>query len=194
MTGERALQIAAGPDRPDLILRDIMMPQMDGHEVLRWLRADPATAEIPVIFVTAMAQETDEETGLRLGAVDYIIKPISPPIVLQRVRKQLELKAARDVLKDTNAWLERELAWRMRENLLIQDLTIEALASLAEAHDTGTGLHWTCTGSVLVRCSCQAAFCSKATGDLQPKAEYWRRGLQKLLMYFVARQWFAHKP
>jgi putative two-component system response regulator len=140
-SGPRALQIMTEVADVDLVLLDIMMPAMDGYEVLRRLKADPKLAQVPVIFVTAMAQTADEETGLRLGAVDYITKPVSPPIVLQRVRTHLELKAARDVLRDQNQWLERELAWRMQENQLIQEVTIEALAGLAEVHDPETGLH-----------------------------------------------------
>jgi len=140
-SGARALQLVAETPQIDLVLLDIMMPVMDGYEVMRRLKADPKMVQVPVIFVTAMAQVADEEAGLRMGAVDYITKPVSPPIVLQRVKTHLELKAARDVLRDQNRWLERELAWRMQENQLIQDVTIEALAALAEVHDSETGLH-----------------------------------------------------
>ena len=84
--GERALAIAAGQPRPDLILLDIMMPGMDGYEVCERLKIDPHTADIPVIFLTAKVQVEDEEHGLHLGAVDYITKPISPPIVLAQGR------------------------------------------------------------------------------------------------------------
>ncbi|MCO6734768.1 response regulator, partial [Streptomyces sp. EL9] len=77
----------------DLILLDVMMPQLDGHEVLRRLQADPATAAIPVIFVTGQEGPDEEVTGLELGAVDFISKPINPVIVRARVRTQLTLKA-----------------------------------------------------------------------------------------------------
>lgn len=87
--GEQALARALSR-RPDLILLDVMMPGMDGYEVCRRLKADPRTREIPVIFVTALAQESDEEAGLLAGAVDYITKPISPPVVQARVRGVLE--------------------------------------------------------------------------------------------------------
>ncbi|HQY40023.1 MAG TPA: response regulator [Giesbergeria sp.] len=140
-SGERALRAAHTDPRPDLILLDVMMPGMDGYEVLRQLRADPPTHDIPVIFVTAMDSAQDEEHGLELGAVDYITKPIKPAIVLARVRAHLELKHARDRLANQNEWLESEVARRMRENLLIQDLSMRALASLAEARDTDTGHH-----------------------------------------------------
>lgn len=91
LNGERALKIAASSPSPELILLDIMMPDMDGYEVIDQLKSDPATAHIPVIFVTAMTQEVDEEKGLNLGAVDYITKPISPVIVLARVKTHLAL-------------------------------------------------------------------------------------------------------
>ncbi|CUW41093.1 putative response regulator rpfG [Magnetospirillum sp. XM-1] len=139
--GERALRAAGSAPRPDLILLDVMMPDMDGYTVLKRLRADPVTQGIPVIFVTAMSGMADEEMGLSLGAVDYITKPFQPAIVLARVRTHLELKQARDRLLDQNQWLEKEVARRMRENLLIQDLSIRSLACLAEARDNETGHH-----------------------------------------------------
>jgi len=140
-SGSRALRIAASEPRPDLILLDIVMPEMDGYAVLERLRADPATHDLPVIFVTAMDAVADEEKGLQLGAVDYITKPIQPAIVLARVRAHLELKQARDWLKDQNAFLEGEVAKRMRENLEVQDVSIRALARLAEVRDPETGNH-----------------------------------------------------
>ena len=140
-SGERALRAAGLQPRPDLILLDVMMPGMDGYEVMQRLAADPETRNIPVIFVTAMTATENEEHGLALGAVDYITKPINPAIVLARVHTHLELKRARDRLADENEWLEHEVARRMRENLLIQDLSVRALACLSEARDNETGLH-----------------------------------------------------
>ncbi|ANQ85667.1 two-component system response regulator [Azoarcus olearius] len=140
-SGERALRAAHTEPRPDLILLDVMMPEMDGYEVLRHLREDPATRATPVIFITAMTGSDDEMRGLELGAVDYITKPFNPSIVLARVRTQLELKEARDRLARENEWLEAEVHRRMRENLLIQDLNVRALACLAEARDNETGNH-----------------------------------------------------
>lgn len=90
-SGEKALKIAFSDNPPDLILLDIMMPEMDGHEVCRRLKADDKTREIPVIFLTAMSEVEDEEKGLNLGAVDYITKPVSPPIALVRIRSHLAL-------------------------------------------------------------------------------------------------------
>lgn len=92
--GEKALAIAGGPEKPDLILLDVMMPGMDGYEVCRRLKENPETADIPVIFLTAKTEAGDEEKGFEVGAVDYIHKPFSAPIVLARVRTQLDLQDA----------------------------------------------------------------------------------------------------
>jgi putative two-component system response regulator len=140
-SGERALKIARAERPPDLILLDIMMPVMSGYEVCQELKADPATAEIPVIFLTAMTAAEDEKKGFDLGAVDYITKPVSPPIVLARVRAHLLLKATADFLKDKAAFLESEVARRTREIVAVQEVTIQALASLAETRDNETGNH-----------------------------------------------------
>ena len=111
-SGARGLEIATAT-KPDLILLDVMMPDMDGYEVCRRLKATPNCVDIPVIFVTAMTETENEEEGLALGAVDYLTKPISPPIVLARVRSQLALKAAADLLRTKNSLLataHKELA------------------------------------------------------------------------------------
>ena len=92
--GEKALAIATGAEKPDLILLDVMMPGMDGYEVCRRLKDNPATRDIPIIFLTAKTEELDEEKGFDVGAVDYIHKPFSGPIVLARVRTQLALQEA----------------------------------------------------------------------------------------------------
>jgi putative two-component system response regulator len=139
--GARGLQLAQASTPPDLVLLDIMMPEMDGYEVLRQLRADPRTRDIPVIFLTAMSSVEEERRGLELGAVDYITKPISPPLVQSRVRNHLQLKAARDFLKYKSEFLEREVQRRTREVTMIQEVTIRALASLAETRDNDTGNH-----------------------------------------------------
>ncbi|MGH8699419.1 MAG: response regulator, partial [Burkholderiales bacterium] len=110
--GERALKLAAAEPKPDLVLLDIMMPGMDGYEVCRRLKADAATRDIPVIFLTAKTQVEDEQRGFDVGCVDYITKPISPPIVLARVRTHLALKAAADFLRDKNEYLAAEVARR----------------------------------------------------------------------------------
>jgi len=140
-SGHSALRHAAQTPQPDLILLDVMMPGMDGYEVLRRLRQDDATAEIPVIFLTALDDARDEERGLETGAADYITKPIRPAVVLARVRSQLLVKQARDWLRDQNATLEAEVARRMKENEQIQAVSIRALAHLAEIRDPETGNH-----------------------------------------------------
>lgn len=148
-SGERALKVAASEPRPDLILLDIMMPGMDGYQTLEKLKEDALTRDIPVIFVTAMNADEDEEIGLRLGAVDYVTKPIRPAILLARVRTQLELKAARDRLSDENHTLEGEVKKRTRELELIKDVSMQALATLAEKRDNETGNHLVRTRSYI---------------------------------------------
>jgi len=109
--------------------------------VFQRLRADPATRDIPVIFVTAMDSAEAELRGLDASAVDYITKPLVPQIVLARVRTQLELKQARDWLSNQNTRLEAEVARRMLENEITQEVSIRALAHLAETRDPETGNH-----------------------------------------------------
>lgn len=116
-SGERALRIAQSERPPDLILLDVMMPEMDGYEVCRRLKADERTRDIPVVFLTAKSEVADETLGLSLGAVDYITKPISPPIVLARVRTHLALKRVSDFLRDQNTFLETEVQRRTEELL-----------------------------------------------------------------------------
>ncbi|WP_031479207.1 hybrid sensor histidine kinase/response regulator, partial [Maridesulfovibrio frigidus] len=105
MSGHDALDIVNEGDMPDLILLDIMMPEMDGFEVCQRLKGDHKTSEIPIIFVTAKNEVDDEAKGFELGAVDFISKPISPPLVLARVRTQISLKASRDKLAEQNEQL-----------------------------------------------------------------------------------------
>jgi len=132
--GEKALKMSEGDDQPDIILLDIMMPDMDGYEVCTRLKASASTKDIPVIFITGLSEASDEEKGLSLGAVDFIIKPINPPLVKMRVKNQLELKMHRDSLEE----LVKE---RTRELEKTQEVTIESLASLAEYRDPETGGH-----------------------------------------------------
>lgn len=140
-SGEKALALISSHGVPDLILLDVMMPGMDGYQVCTALKTNPETASIPVIFLTARSQIEDERKGFELGAVDYITKPISPPIVMARVRTQLALKQANDQLRHKNEYLEREVEQRTREVTAIQDVTIMAMTSLAETRDTDTGNH-----------------------------------------------------
>ncbi|MEI7613700.1 MAG: two-component system response regulator [Betaproteobacteria bacterium] len=140
-SGHAALHLATRQPAPSLILLDIMMPEMDGHEVLRLLHSDRATRDIPVIFLTVRDSIEDEEQAFHAGVADYIVKPIRPSIVLARVRSQLLVRKARHWLLDQNQALEAEVSRRMRENELIQAVSIRALAHLAETRDSETGNH-----------------------------------------------------
>ncbi len=140
-SGERALRLAQAEQPPDLILLDIMMPGMDGYEVCRRLKADPLTVHIPVIFLTAKVEVEDEALGFSLGAVDYITKPISPPIVQARLRTHLALKAAADFLRDKSEFLAAEVNRRTHEVEAMQDVAVLAMASLGETRDNETGNH-----------------------------------------------------
>lgn len=139
--GERALRLVQGDQPPDIILLDVTMPGMDGYQVCERLKADPATAAIPVIFLTARNEVEDETRGFESGAVDYITKPFVAAVVLARVKAQLELKRMADFLRDQKDFLEQEVARRTRELSAIQDVTILAMASLAETRDNETGNH-----------------------------------------------------
>ena len=140
-SGEKAIKIVHSDSPPDLILLDIMMPGLSGYDVCKILKDDHKTRDIPIIFLTAMTATDDEKKGLELGAVDFITKPVNPPIVMARVATQLQVKAAADFLKDQNAYLETEVAKRTKELAAIQDVTILAMASLAETRDNDTGNH-----------------------------------------------------
>jgi putative two-component system response regulator len=140
-SGQTGLRLASGTPRPDLILLDVMMPGLDGYAVLARLRDTVRTCDIPVVFVTALGDAADEERGFKLGANDYITKPIKPAVVLARVRTLLEAKQARDWLHDRNAALESDVAKRMVENTLTQHVCIRALAHLSEARTPETGNH-----------------------------------------------------
>jgi putative two-component system response regulator len=140
-SGNRALKIAGSEQRPDLILLDIMMPDMDGYEVCRQLKADPYTKHIPIIFLTAKSEEGDETKGFELGAVDYITKPIIPSILLARVETHISLQEARKFLENQNVVLEEQVEERTHRLAALQDAIIVAMASLAEARDNDTGNH-----------------------------------------------------
>lgn len=138
--GPHALQIVAA-NPPDLILLDVMMPEMDGYEVCRRLKGNEVTARIPVLFLTAKTQPEEETHGLKLGAADYIHKPISPPILLARVHHHLSIKKYHDLLRDRNHWLEQEVARRISQLNRMQDATIYVITALAEFRDSETGNH-----------------------------------------------------
>jgi putative two-component system response regulator len=133
--GSLALQIAQSTPGLDLILLDVMMPGLDGYETCRQLKANPVTAGIPVIFLTAKNQVEDEAMGLSLGAVDYIAKPVSPPILFARVATQLTLLDARRQLQAHNENLEKLVQDRTAQLALMQEAIIMAMGTLAETRD-----------------------------------------------------------
>jgi len=139
-SGDRALQIAQATP-PDLILLDVLMPEPDGYEVCRRLKAHARTRDIPVIFLTSRHDMENEALGFSLGAVDYIAKPVVPPLLLARVHTHLTLKVASDFLRDKSSYLEHEVERRTQEVRDVRDVTVLALASLAEARDNDTGNH-----------------------------------------------------
>jgi sigma-B regulation protein RsbU (phosphoserine phosphatase) len=114
-SGEHALKVIA-KSAPDLILLDVMMPEMDGYEVCRQLKSDDSTKDIPIIFVTAMEQESDETKGFELGAADYLTKPISPSVAQVRIKTQLALKASMEELRDAYDIIELQKD-RMQQEL-----------------------------------------------------------------------------
>ncbi len=127
INGERALKIANSDNPPDLILLDIVMPDMDGYEVCKRLKANQKTKDIPVIFVSGLTETRDEAKGLELGAVDYMTKPFKPALVRARVKNHLELKLHQDKLE--------ELVTERTEEI------VERLVLAAESRDTYTGGH-----------------------------------------------------
>ena len=139
--GESGLELARRLPHPDLILLDVEMPGIDGFEVCRRLKLDPVTLHIPVIFLTSLSNVENEGRGLSLGAADYIAKPISPPIVVARVHNHLALKRQADFLRSKNEFLSAEVERRTREVSAVQDVTILAMASMAETRDNETGNH-----------------------------------------------------
>ncbi len=129
-SGPVALGIAAADPRPDLILLDVMMPEMDGYEVIQRLRASPVTRDIPVIFVTARVNDEDEQHGLSLGAADYITKPLRAAILLARVKSHLKLKQAQDELRTQNETLESRVMERTETLGAILDSADQLIAMI----------------------------------------------------------------
>jgi len=156
INGNMALQIAKQTP-PDIILLDIMMPEIDGFEVCQRLKSDYLTRRIPVIFVTAKIGVEDELRGLELGAVDYITKPISPPIVLARVKTHL-------ALYDQNRELDRKVRLQTQQLHETRLKIIQRLGKAAEFKDNETGLH-------VIRMSRYAYVLAKAAGLPELDAE-----------------------
>ncbi len=134
INGEQGLKIARLPTSPDLILLDVMMPGIDGFEVCRQLKSDPTTSHIPIIFITAKITAIDETKGFALGAVDYISKPISPPVVLARVKTHL-------ALYDQNRELDRKVREQTQDIHDTRLKIIQRLGRAAEYKDDNTGMH-----------------------------------------------------
>ncbi len=132
--GEQALRRAQGIHRPNLILLDVVMPEMDGYTACERLKNNPLTHEIPVIFLTVKSDVTDELKGFQLGAVDYITKPISIPILQTRVRTQLALSEQRLAL-------EHLVAERTEQLKRTKNAVVYSMGALAEARDEETGSH-----------------------------------------------------
>jgi putative two-component system response regulator len=138
--GVKAIEVVR-EELPDLVLLDIGMPDMDGYEVCRCLKADPLTCQIPIVFLTSRSEIDSEQLGMELGAVDYITYPISPPILLSRVRAHLTSAANSKNVRVSNEYLEYEVLKRSKQLAVLQDVAILALASLAETRDVDTGNH-----------------------------------------------------
>ena len=133
--GPEALEVAATDPQPDCILLDVLMPVMDGYEVCRRLKAQERTRHIPVLFVTTLHDTQDETRGLELGAVDYITKPVRPPVVRARVRNHLRLKAYQE-------HLEALVDQRTQGIVQTEHVAILTLAALAETRDNELGGHF----------------------------------------------------
>ena len=138
---EKAFQIAFSEAPPDLILIDIMMPERVGYNMCRYFKSIPETNDIPVIFLSSKYDAEEEKMGFELGAVDYITEPVSPPVFLARINTHLQLKSARDFLKDKAEYLEQEVVRRTKEITMIQDVTMVTMGSLAETRDNETANH-----------------------------------------------------
>ncbi|MBV5316277.1 MAG: response regulator [Desulfobulbaceae bacterium] len=139
--GAKALELAQVEPLPDAILLDVMMPNLDGWTVCEQLKSIPATARIPILFLTAKNSIQDEEHGLNLGAVDFISKPISPPIVLARLRTHLQNREYQKFLEDKTGWLEMEVQKKLSRITQLHEASILVMVSLAEFRDECTGWH-----------------------------------------------------
>ncbi|WP_320008652.1 two-component system response regulator [Maridesulfovibrio sp.] len=134
MNGTKAVEILFSSEPPDIVLLDVMMPEMDGYEVCRRIKADLRSMKIPVIFVTAMGEEQDETYGFELGAVDYITKPINPAIVLARVKTQL-------ALYNQSQHLEELVQERTKVIYATRQDIVRSLGIAARYKDNETGAH-----------------------------------------------------
>jgi len=127
--------------KPDLILLDITMPEMSGYDVMRQLKSDPETAEIPVIFLTALDSEEIEYEGLSLGARDFITKPFSPPLLLKRIELHLLVESQRQELVNYNNNLEDMVEEKLKTVVELKNIVLKTMAELVEYRDEITGGH-----------------------------------------------------
>lgn len=162
--GRLALKIALSEHPPDLILLDVMMPGMDGYEACRYLKADDRTCDIPILFVTAKSSTEDETHGLSLGAADYLTKPISPPIVLARVKTHLTINDRRKLLADQVEQRTQQLKQRSLELDETRLEVIRQLGRAAEYRDNETGMH-------VIRMSRYVKLLALHAGLSEPEAE-----------------------
>lgn len=139
-SGAKALELARRQS-PDLVVLDIMMPELDGYEVCRRLKDDAGTKDIPVLFLSALNQAEDESRGFECGAADFIHKPFNATTVLARVATQLQAKSWRDALNQRNHWLQTELQSRLAEVDQLREATLHVMVSFAEFRDEQTGHH-----------------------------------------------------
>ena len=130
ISGERALKLISDGPAPDLVLLDVMMPGLNGYEVCRRLKADPATRSIPVIFVTALGDVDDETRGLELGGVDYLTKPISPPIVRARIKTHLAMAAQARALQEMVGKLQQQSTELAGLNRTLEQRVADGVAQL----------------------------------------------------------------
>ncbi|MFI3196403.1 MAG: response regulator [Methylococcaceae bacterium] len=132
-SGRRGISVIQSKNPPDIILLDIMMPEMDGYEVCRQVKLNANTRDIPIIFLTAKAEKEDERYGLKLGAIDYITKPINPAILMARVANHLAIKSIADDLRKKNAQLEMRVKQQDEEataliaGVLVQEIDLKKL-------------------------------------------------------------------
>lgn len=166
--GLRGLEIARS-HKPDLILLDVMMPEMDGYEVCRALKRDQELSEIPVIFLTSRTDIEDEQLGLSLGAVDFISRPITPVILRSRIKAQIALKSDLNMLRQLNEFLEVAVSHRTTEISNIKDSVVMAMCSLAEVRDTDTGNHLLRTKQYMKRLAEKLCQHPKYVGVLNPQ-------------------------
>lgn len=141
LNGKEALKILQQNKDIDLILLDIEMPEMDGYEVIKHLKANPETEDIPVIYLTVKSDVEEEAKGLELGAVDYIKKPINSAVLRARVATHIELRLAQIFMDRQNEILENKVRHRTREILITRDITINSMMTLLEVRDIESGQH-----------------------------------------------------